>query len=165
MAFEPTEKDTMHRPPNHPQENIIGRRMKWHIVWVGLLMGMISLGIGFWVWRAEADPLTNTMWQTMIFTTLTLSQMGHVMAIRSGRESLFTVGVFSNMKLIAAVSLTFILQIMVIYAPFMQAIFKTVSLPLDVLAICLALSTVVFWGVELEKWVLRRREKRATAMA
>jgi len=163
LAFEPSEKDTMRRPPYHPQENIIGRRMKWHIIWVGLLMGMISLGIGFWVWRAEADPAANTMWQTMIFTTLTLSQMGHVMAIRSGRESLFTVGVFSNMKLIAAVSLTFILQLMVIYAPFMQAIFKTVSLPLDVLVFCLVLSTVVFWGVELEKWVLRRREERATA--
>ncbi len=159
LAFEPTERDTMRRPPYHPQENIIGRRMKWHIIWVGLLMGLISLGIGFWVWRAEADPVTNTMWQTMIFTTLTLSQMGHVMAIRSGRESLFTVGVFSNMKLIAAVSLTFVLQLMVIYAPFMQGIFKTIALPLDVLIMCLVLSTVVFWGVELEKLIYRRKSK------
>lgn len=139
--------------------------MKWHIVWVGLLMGLISLGIGFWAWRATADPDADKMWQTMIFTTLTLSQMGHVLAIRSGRDSLFTVGVFSNMKLVAAVSLTFILQIMVIYMPFMQGIFKTISLPLDVLVICLVLSTVVFWGVELEKWVLRRRENRATTTA
>jgi len=157
LAFEPSEKDTMRRPPYHPEENIIDKRMKYHIVWVGLLMGIISLSIGFWAWHCEADPVTNTMWQTMIFTTLTLSQMGHVMAIRSGRDSLFTVGAFSNMKLIAAVSLTFVLQLMVIYMPSMQQIFKTVSLPLDVLIICLALSTVVFWGVELEKFIYRRK--------
>ena len=159
LAFEPSEKETMKRSPYHPEENIIDKRMKYHIVWVGLLMGIISLGIGFWVWRGEADPATNTMWQTMIFTTLTLSQMGHVMAIRSGRESLFTVGIFSNMKLIGAVLLTFILQLMVIYMPFMQEIFKTVALPLDVLIICLVLSTVVFWGVELEKFIYRRKAK------
>ncbi len=159
LAFEPSEKETMKRSPYHPKENIIDKRMKYHIVWVGLLMGIISLGIGFWVWRGEADPAANTMWQTMIFTTLTLSQMGHVMAIRSGRESLFTVGIFSNMKLIGAVLLTFILQLMVIYMPFMQEIFKTVALPLDVLIICLVLSTVVFWGVELEKFIYRRKAK------
>ncbi len=159
LAFEPSEKDTMRRAPYHPEENIIDKRMKWHIVWVGLLMGAISLGIGFWVWRVETDPAANTMWQTMIFTTLTLSQMGHVMAIRSGRESLFTVGVFSNMKLIGAVLLTFVLQLMVIYMPFMQDIFKTVALPLDVLITCLILSTVVFWGVELEKFIYRRKAR------
>ncbi len=154
LAFEPTERDTMSRSPYHPTEDIIDKRMKYHILWVGILMGSISLGVGYYAWKT-ADPL----WQTMIFTTLTLSQMGHVMAIRSGRESLFTVGVFSNMKLIAAVSLTFVLQLMVIYMPFMQEIFKTIALPIDVLIYCLALSTVVFWGVELEKWIYRRRAR------
>jgi len=55
------------------------------------------------------------------------------------------------------VLLTFILQLAVVYVPFMQEIFKTTSLsPVD-LAVSLLLSTVVFWGVELEKWWLRRR--------
>ena len=152
LAFEPAEKNTMSRSPYHLKENVIGRRMKWHIIWVGLLMGIVSLGIGFWAWGRG-----DYMWQTMIFTTLTLSQMGHVLAIRSGRDSFFTIGPLSNMKLLGAVVLTFILQMAVIYTPFMQDIFKTVALPLDVLVICLILSTVVFWGVELEKLYLRRR--------
>jgi Ca2+-transporting ATPase len=40
LAVEPAERDTMHRPPNHPQENIFGRGMGRHILWVGILMGL-----------------------------------------------------------------------------------------------------------------------------
>ncbi len=153
LGVEPAEKDTMTRSPYHPNENIFGRGMGRHILWVGLLMGLVSLGMGFWFWRAE-DPA----WQTMVFTTLTLSQMGHALAIRSGRESLFTSGLFTNKALLGAVLLTFGLQMAVVYVPFMQEIFKTTGLPLTDLGISLALSTVVFWGVELEKWYLRRKD-------
>ena len=53
--------------------------------------------------------------------------------------------------------LTFVLQLAVVYVPFLQGVFKTVALPPGDLAINLFLSTVVFWGVELKKWLLRRR--------
>jgi Ca2+-transporting ATPase len=123
-----------------------------HILWVGLLMGLVSLGMGLWFWNI-GDPA----WQTMVFTTLTLSQMGHALAIRSGRESLFTSGLLSNKPLLGAVLLTFALQMAVVYAPFLQNTFGTIALGLPELSISLALSTVVFFGVELEKWWLRRK--------
>jgi len=59
--------------------------------------------------------------------------------------------------LLGAVLLTFVLQLTVIYMPFMQELFKTVALPPIDLAISLDLSTVVFWEVELEKWFIRRK--------
>jgi len=152
LTMEPPERDTMNRPPYHPNENIFGRGMGRHILWVGLLMGVVSLGMGLWAWNANRPD-----WQTMVFTTLTLSQMGHAMAIRSGRDSLLKIGLFSNKALLGAVLLTFLLQIAVIYIPFLQEIFKTVALPPVALFISLGLSTVVFWGVELEKLFLRRR--------
>ena len=152
LTQEPAEHGTMRRPPYHPQENIFGRGMGRHMIWVGLLMGLVSLGMGFWAWQVGRPD-----WQTMIFTTLTLSQMGHVLAIRSSRDSLFKIGLFSNKALLGAVLLTFILQMAVVYVPFLQAIFKTVALPPVDLLISLVLSTVVFWAVELEKWFLRRR--------
>ncbi|MFH1906456.1 MAG: cation-translocating P-type ATPase C-terminal domain-containing protein, partial [Chloroflexota bacterium] len=152
LAVEPAERDTMRRPPYHPKENIFGRGMGRHILWVGLLMGLVSLAMGYWAWSTG-----HPGWQTMVFTTLTLSQMGHALAIRSGRDSLFQVGLLSNKPLLGAVLLTFILQLAVVYLPFMQEIFKTISLPPGDLAVSLLLSTVVFWGVELEKWWLRRR--------
>ena len=91
----------------------------------------------------------------MVFTTLTLSQMGNALAVRS-RESLFKVGLLSNKALLGAVLLTFVLQLAVIYVPFLQNLFKTNALSAGELLLSLVLSTVVFWAVELEKWLVRR---------
>jgi Ca2+-transporting ATPase len=151
LTMEPAERDTMRRPPYHPQESIFGRGMRRDILWVGLLMGLVSLGVGVWGWR-EANP----SWQTLVFTTLTLSQMGNVLAIRSGRESLFSIGLLSNRPLFGAVLLTFALQMAVVYVPFLQGIFETVALSATNLIVSLVLSTIVFWGVELWKWWIRR---------
>jgi Ca2+-transporting ATPase len=52
LSVEPPEKDTMHRPPYHPQESIFGRGLGRYVVWVGLLMGLVSLGMGYWTWQA-----------------------------------------------------------------------------------------------------------------
>ncbi|MBC7264209.1 MAG: cation-translocating P-type ATPase [Chloroflexi bacterium] len=158
LTVEPAERDTMRRPPYHPQENIFGRGMGRHILWVGFLMGLVSLGLGFWAWHT-ARPT----WQTMVFVTLTLSQMGHVLAIRSAQDSLFRIGLRSNKALLGAVLLTFVLQLLVVYVPLLQGVFKTVALPLRDLAISLILSMVVFWAVELEKFILRRAGGRQTA--
>jgi Ca2+-transporting ATPase len=155
LGVEPPERDTMRRPPHHPQENIFGRGLGRHVAWVGLLMGLVSLAVGYGTWRAGWQA-----WQTILFTTLTLSQMGHALAVRS-RESLFRVGLLSNRALLGAVALTFGLQMAVVYVPFVQGLFKTDALSLGELLLSLVLSTVVFWGVELEKWWMRRTAKPA----
>jgi Ca2+-transporting ATPase len=151
LTQEPAERDTMHRPAYRHTESIFGRGMGRHMLWVGLLMGLVSLGMGFWAWQSGRSD-----WQTMVFTTLTLSQMGHALAIRSSRESLFKIGLLSNKALLGAVMLTFIMQLAVVYVPFLQGLFKTVALPPIDLLISLILSTIVFWAVELEKWFYRR---------
>jgi Ca2+-transporting ATPase len=151
LGVEPPERDTMRRPPYDPQESIFGRGLGRRVIWIGLLMGLVTLGLGYWAWRTG---LPN--WQTMLFTTLTLSQMGNVLAIRS-RESLFKIGLFSNKPLVGAVLLTFGLQMAVVYLPFMQNLFQTDALSFGELVISLVVSTFVFWGVELEKWLRARR--------
>jgi Ca2+-transporting ATPase len=153
LGVEPPEPDTMRRPPHHPQESIFGRGLGRHVIWVGLLMGLVSLGMGYSTWRAGWEN-----WQTMLFTTLTLSQMGHALAVRSN-DSLFKAGLLSNKALLSAVLLTFGLQLAVVYVPFLQNLFKTTALSVSELAISLVLSTIVFWGVELEKWFIRRSSR------
>jgi Ca2+-transporting ATPase len=91
-----------------------------------------------------------------VFTVLTLSQLGHVLAVRSETDSLFTQGIFSNRFLIGAVLFTFGLQMATIYLPWLNPIFKTEALTPDELGFCLAMSSVVFVGVEIEKWLVRR---------
>jgi P-type Ca2+ transporter type 2C len=154
MAFEPSERDVMRRKPFHPKENIFGRGMGRQILWIGVLMAVVSLGLGYSEWAVG-----NLNWQTMLFTTLTLSQMGNALAIRSNKDSLFKIGILSNRTMIGAVLLTFVLQLGVIYLPFFQEIFETRPLAMGELVLCLVLSTVVFWGVELEKWIFIRRKE------
>ncbi|UCC89427.1 MAG: cation-translocating P-type ATPase, partial [Anaerolineales bacterium] len=151
MTIEPAERDTMRRPPHRPQESIFGRGLGQDILWVGLLMALISLGIGFWGW-GNGHP----GWQTMVFITLTLSQLGNALALRSDRDSLFSIGLLSNKAMLGTVALTLLLQLLVVYVPFLQEIFETQALPLDTLILSLVLSTGVFWALELKKWLVRR---------
>jgi Ca2+-transporting ATPase len=152
LTIEPMEKDTMERPPYAPNESVFARGMTRHILFIGLLMGAVSLGVGLWAWNQGIET-----WQTMVFTTLTLAQMGHALAIRSERSSVFQIGFFSNPALLGSVLLTLLLQLAVVYVPFFQGIFSTISLSAGELALCLGLSVVVFASVEIEKWWLRRK--------
>jgi len=151
LANERAERNVMQRPPRPPKESIFARGMWQHILWVGLLMGGVTL-----LTQAWAIHIASAHWQSMVFTVLTLSQLGHVLAIRSERESLFGFGVFSNRLLIGALLLTFALQMAVLYVPWLNPIFRTEPLSLGELAACLALSSVVFIGVEIEKALVRR---------
>jgi Ca2+-transporting ATPase len=95
-------------------------------------------------------------WQSMVFTVLTLSQLGHVLAVRSERESIFTIGLFSNRPLLFVLIGTIALQMATLYLPALNPIFRTEPLTAGELAACFAISSVVFWGVEAEKWLVRR---------
>lgn len=156
LTIEPAEKNTMQRPPYHPKENIFGRGMARDILWIGLLMGLVSLFAGFWHWQNGSES-----WHTIVFTTITLSQMGNALATRSDRDSLFTIGLWSNKFMVLSVLLTFVLQLALIYIPFLQNTFNTVPLNAGELVLSLVLSSIVFFCVELFKWFLRRREKAA----
>ncbi|MDZ4063695.1 MAG: cation-translocating P-type ATPase C-terminal domain-containing protein, partial [Coriobacteriia bacterium] len=160
LASEPHEKNIMRRAPRAPKESIFADGLGIHLIWVGLLMGAMSL-----ITQAFAISTGDMHWQTMVFTVLCLSQMGHAMAIRSDREPLFRQGLLSNKPLLGAVALTFALQMATIYVPFLRPVFKTEALTLVELLIALAISTVVFIAVELEKWWKRRAERLAEEIA
>jgi Ca2+-transporting ATPase len=155
LGLEPAERHTMRRPPYPPYESIFARGLGWSIIWVGLLMGLVSLGTGYWYWRSD-----RASWQTMVFSIVTLSQLGNALAIRSDRDSIFAIGWLSNKPLLGAVVLTLGLQIAVIYNPFLQQLFTTTALSATDAIVCLALSSAIFWGVELEKWFVRHRLAR-----
>ena len=152
LAVEPAEKGIMNRPPRPPNESIFAQGLGVHILWVGLLMGLVTIGTQYLF-------IDNTKWQTMVFTVLCFSQMGHVFAIRSETRSFFQLGPFSNKPLLGAVLLTFIGQMAIIYLPLFQPIFKTQPLSWTELGITLGLSTIVFLAVELEKVIKRAKMK------
>jgi Ca2+-transporting ATPase len=152
LASEPEELNIMKRPPKDPKQNILTKRMAFHILWVGFLMGMVTLGIQAWAIREHIPH-----WQTIAFTVLCFSQMGHVMAIRSQRDSLFRIGLLSNKPLLLALLITITLQLLIIYIPFFNVVFKTQPLSFFEVIITVLASSIVFWAVEMEKWIIRRK--------
>ena len=119
-------------------------------------MAALTLGVGYWYWHAGDER-----WRTMVFTTLAFSQMAHVMAIRSSTDSLFTVGVLSNRWLAAAVAVTVMLQLVVVYVPLFNRLFDTLSALCRRLILATLLASVVFAVVEIEKVVRRPGERTA----
>jgi Ca2+-transporting ATPase len=150
LAVEPEERGIMRRPPRPPGESIFARGTWQHILWVGLLMGGASL-----VSQGAALAL-EWHWRTIVFSVLTLSQLGHALAVRSERDSLLTQGIASNWPLFGAVLLTVALQLAIIYVPMLNQWFRTAPLSATELAFVAAMSSVVFLGVEVEKWLIRR---------
>jgi Ca2+-transporting ATPase len=151
LTAEPAERGIMQRRPRPLRESLFAHGMWQHMIWVGLLMGGVCLLTQTWAMQTG-----TAHWQTMVFTVLTLSQLAHVLAIRSERESMFCIGLFTNRWLLAAVVVAFLLQMTAIYHPFFNEIFRTQALSAAELLLCLALSSIVFFAVELEKWLIRR---------
>jgi Ca2+-transporting ATPase len=151
LASEPAERGVMRRPPRPPQESVFAHGLWQHALWVGLLIGGLCLGVQAWALGQEDGTGANPHWQTLVFTVLTLAQMAHLLAIRSERYSLFTIGLASNRPLLGAVALTIALQLATIYVPWLQPIFRTQPLSAGELALCFGLAAIVFVAVELEK--------------
>jgi Ca2+-transporting ATPase len=152
LSFEKAEKDIMQRPPRPPHQSAFANNRGLHMIWVGMLMAGIILSLQSWAIR------NGLHWQTIVFNVLCLCQMGHVLAIRSEKQSLFGVGIFSNKPLIGAVLLTLLLQFIITYVPVFQPIFKTEALSMGEFLLVGAASSMVFIAVEIEKFISRRKK-------
>lgn len=151
LSVEPGERKIMQRRPYKPNESIFGRGVGRDIVWVGLLLGLVLLAVAYGYWSNG-----RASWQTMVFTTLAFSRIGLAQTMRSERDSLFSIGLLGNKPLLGAVFLTFCLQLAVVYTPFLQNIFQTTALSGMELTISLVLSSIVFFAMEIEKWLIRK---------
>jgi Ca2+-transporting ATPase len=151
LTAEPAARDLMTRPPRRPGESLFAHGMWQHMIWVGVLIGGLSIGAQAWAYYSG-----DAHWQTMVFTVLTFAQLVHVLVIRSERESLFTLGLRSNLPLLGAITLTVALQLAVIYLPHLQSVFRTSPLDGFELLMCFVFAGVVFFAVEAEKWLVRR---------
>jgi Ca2+-transporting ATPase len=151
LASEPAERGVMQRPPRPPNESLFAQGLGAHAFGFGLLMAGLALAAQAWYLHVSSDA-----WQTVVMTTLCFTQLGHVLAIRSERTSLFTQGLTSNLPLLGAVLLTIGLQLSIIYVPPLSSLFKTVRLTAAELLVCTAAAVLVFFAVEAEKLMRRR---------
>lgn len=153
LTAEKAEPNIMNQPPRKADEGIFSQGLGLHIMWVGLLMGIIVLSTQYYGLNNYPEK-----WQTMVFTVLCLSQIGHVLSIRSEELSFFNPKrLFTNMPLWVAVLFTFFLQMATIYVPVFNKIFHTQPLTMKELGFTLFISLIVFFAVEIEKIIKRMK--------
>jgi len=151
LSFEKAEKDVMNRPPRPPQQSVFAEGRGLHMIWVGTLMAGIALCLQAWSIR------NGLHWQTMVFNFLCLAQFAHVLAIRSGKDSFFQVGLFSNKVLIIGIMVSIALQTVITFVPYFQPIFETEALTFSEFIIVGASASLIFIAVEIEKLIARRK--------
>lgn len=166
LGVDPKDADVMSRKPRRRGAGVIGTADWVRIAGVGAVMmvgtlavldayypgGMVTL----FAREAAPNPGDEAYARTMAFTTLMMFQLFNVFNSRSGHRSAF-VGLFDNPWLIGAVALSLLAQVLVIYAPFMQAAFQTVSLGLGDWLVATAVGSTLLVVVEIVKLVLRLR--------
>lgn len=156
LARETGEENIMKRAPRRHSESLLGRQVSIHIVWVGLFMAGVTLGVQAWALKNNLGH-----WQTMVFTVLSFAQLAHVFAVRSGKFFLFNRDFFRNQSIFLAIGVTAVLQLFVTYTPFGNRMLKTTPLTAQELGICLGAGMLIFIAVELEKVVLKSTSSAA----
>lgn len=144
LGLDPAEPGTMSRPPRPPEEGIFSRGLGWKIVFQGFLIGTATLVV-YLIKLWEDGSLAAA--GTAAFATLVFAQLCFVFQCRSEDRSLFENNPFQNLYLLGAVSISTLMQIGVIYLPWLQRIFYTTPLSGgDWLLVSLAAGSVTFCG-------------------
>jgi Ca2+-transporting ATPase len=156
LGVDPADEGLMKHSPRPRAEGVITGQMWTGIFFVGTIMAVGTLLVldaslpGGLIEGSGSIPYA----QTMAFTTLMMFQLFNVFNARSDERSAFR-GLFHNCWLWAAVGLSLVLQVAVIYAPFLQSAFSTVSLTLNDWMLCAAVASSVLWLRELGKLIRR----------
>ncbi|BDI18871.1 magnesium-transporting ATPase [Nostoc cf. commune SO-36] len=164
LAVEPPEPDVMQRPPFSPRESIFARGLGSYMIRIGIIFAIISIALMWWAYQHTHAPEYQgnpEAWKTMVFTTLCIAQMGHAIAIRSNNRLAIEMNPFSNVFVLAAVVVTTILQLMLVYVPPLRDFFGTHYLNMQELGVCIGFSALMFVWIEAEKIFLRIMGKKA----
>ena len=165
LGFDPATDDVMLRPPRAITDRVIDRRMWFGIFWVGLVMASVTL-VALDL-RLAGGLLggsgTIEEARTMAFTTLVFAQLFNVFNARSDRITVFH-RLFTNRLLWGAVTLSVVLQVMVVQLPFLNSAFDTTPISFADWLLCICLASVVLWADEAKKLVGRRSGARRSEL-
>lgn len=154
LGCEPPDKKIMCRQPNDPQKGMFSDGLGIRIILEGLFIGFLALS-AFLIGSRFLPEKSLTLGRTMCFAVLGLSQLFHSFNMRSSR-SLFSIGLFSNKKLLFSFFICFGLQAAVISIPAFALVFKVLPLSLNQWVLCLILAFLPIPVMELQKKTIRQ---------
>lgn len=140
----------MKNPPRDPKTPVITKQMIIKIVFGSLIMlyGTLSIFFHYISQETNNNIIVNEFSirkpSTIAFTTFVMFQMFNALNCRSSQNSVFRIGLFSNKYFLLAIGGSILMQLFVIYIPFLQYIFETTSLSLEELFSTIIVSSTVF---------------------
>ncbi|MDO9373419.1 MAG: HAD-IC family P-type ATPase, partial [Ferruginibacter sp.] len=158
LTSEPAEKDIMNRPPRPPKENLFAGGLIMRILTTGIVMAIAVIVTQAWADNKGYDVATQ---QTMVFTLLCFVQLGNALSVRSAYHSMFSSGVFENRGMWGAVVGTVALQLLIVYLPFTEAIFKTKAIDWAGMQFIILATVISVLIIEIIKWALNRKKREA----
>ncbi len=157
LGVDPVDPNIMHRPPRPANEAVVTKQRAMVMLAQGAFIAFCSLFAFIFVMFVEKEGIERA--RTAAFIVLACSQLFHSFNCRNMSESLFKIGVFSNRKLILATVVSFFLQVIVIYNPFLQRIFKTQNLSLFDWSLVIIISSFPLWAMEIVKAINKKKNK------
>ena len=158
LTAEPAEKGIMNLPPRPPKENLFAGGMISKILSTGVLMALAVLLTQAWASSQGYEVKTQ---QTMVFTLLCFIQLANALSVRSAYHSVFNSKIFANRGMWGAIILTVMLQLLIVYLPSTEFIFKTTALDWNVMLIIVLVTIGCILGIELIKYLTNRRYGKA----
>ncbi|MDO9533872.1 MAG: HAD-IC family P-type ATPase [Bacillota bacterium] len=152
LAFEPGGDGLLDKPPRQRDEAVISRLMMERLVLIGIV---IALGTLFTFIFSINRGYNIDHARTVALTTIVLFQLFNVFNVRSEKESIFRTRILSNPFLFYSVVASVIAQILIIYVPGFQFVFRTSALPLQDWLLIIVVAVTILAVVEGEK-ALRR---------
>jgi len=152
LAMEPQEDGLLKNHWSGQKLKLIDRNLVLKTLYMAIPMGLVSLLMFTWYYEADEQYA-----RTITLLTMAMFQWFNAWNCRSEDRSLLEIGLFSNRWLIAATSFVLFLQIVLLYAPFMQRIFKTVPVSLSDWLLVIAVSAPIILIEEVRKYFVRRQ--------
>ena len=149
LGVDTVDPNIMKRPPRPVNQPVVTRQMVFLMLAQGAFIAICSLAAFGFVLFVEKEGIERA--RTAAFIVLSCSQLFHAFNCRSTTESLFRIGIFTNKSLVLANGISFLLQMVVVYVPFLQKIFKTEPLGGFDWLLVIAISSVPLWAMEFVK--------------
>jgi sodium/potassium-transporting ATPase subunit alpha len=166
LGAEKPSPDVMKAPPRSPNERLLNMPLFTRaylflgpIEAAAALFGFFSvLYSGGWQWgqTLAADNLLYVQATTACLTAIIVTQIANVFACRSLRESVFSLGFFSNRLIFAGIAVELLLQLFIVYHPLGNRIFSTAPLPFAVWMTFIPFAFALFLAEEMRKLALRK---------
>ena len=156
LAFEAGEKDIMNRPPRKANLHVMDGYAIWRVVFVGLMIAISAFVLEAWL---QPRGYSAEFIRTVLLQTLVTAQWFYMLNCRVNDGFSLSKGLLENKGIWIVSGVLLALQLLIIYAPFMQMLFGTEALPFRYWVITFLIGFVMFLIVEAEKVLTRRWRK------